>query len=145
VQRIVMAAHYRGAAAAPSGDPPRTDPRASSVSIEAATADGSDAGIERASYANHVVYTGESTFSETGTISFGDGDGQLEIASVSDGTLGPSAEPDLLHGAVVYRITAGSERFEGAGGLITSNFLLWPASGEFEERQVAVVFVPDER
>ena len=139
MQRSTMAARYRGEAAAPAGEPPQTDPRASSASIEAVTADGSDAGIERASYENHVVYTGESTFSETGTISFGDG--ELEIASLSDGTLGPSADPEVLHGVVAYRITAGRGRFEGASGLITSNFLLWPAKGEFEERQVAIVFV----
>jgi hypothetical protein len=26
--------------------------------------------------------------------------------------------------------------------LITTNFLLWPDTGQFEERQIAVVFVP---
>jgi hypothetical protein len=99
MQRIVMTALFQGEAAAPSGDPPHTDPRASSISIEAVVADGSDAGIERASYENHAVYTSESTFAETGTIRFEDGAG-------------------------------------------TTNFLLWPATGQFEERQVAVVFVP---
>ena len=62
--------------------------------------------------------------------------------TLSDGTLGPSAQPDVLHGAALYRITGGSGRFDGAGGLITSNFLLHPATGEFEERQVTVVFLP---
>jgi hypothetical protein len=89
MRRIVMTALFRGEAAAPSGEPPQTDPRASSISIEAVLADGSDAGIEPASYENHAVYTSESTFAETGTIRF-----------------------------------------------------VWPATGQFEERQVAVVFVP---
>ena len=142
MQRIVMTAVFQGEAAAPSGDPPQTDPRASSISIEAVLADGSDAGIRRASYENHAVYTTESTFAETGAIRFGDGDGELDIATASDGTLGPSAEPDVLHGAAVYKITGGGGRFAGATGLITTNFLLWPATGQFEERQVAVVFVP---
>jgi hypothetical protein len=142
MQRIVITAHFRGEAAEPSGTPPSTDPRASSVSLEAVTADGSDAGIDRASYANHAVFTGESTFGETGTILYGDGDAELEIATLSDGTLAPCAEPDVLHGAAIYSINAGRGRFEGASGLITTNFLLWPAEGEFEERQVAVVFVP---
>jgi hypothetical protein len=48
----------------------------------------------------------------------------------------------VLHGAALYRITGGSGRFDGASGLITSNFLLHPAKGEFEERQVTVVFLP---
>jgi hypothetical protein len=142
MQRIVMTAHFRGEAAEPSGDPPSTDPRASSVSIDAVAADGSPAQIERASYENHAVFTGEATFSETGTIVYGDGDAELDIATLSDGTLGPCAESDALHGAAVYRVTEGRGRFEGATGLITTNFLLWPARGEFEERQVAIVFVP---
>jgi hypothetical protein len=142
MQRIVMTMHFRGEAAEPSGEPPSTDPRARSVAIEAALADGSDAGIAEASYENHAVFTGEATFTETGTIRFGDGEGELGIATLSDGTLGPCSEPDVLHGAAVYRITEGVGRFAGATGLITTNFLLWPAAGEFEERQVAVVFVP---
>jgi hypothetical protein len=141
MQRITMTAQFRGEAAAPSGEPPETEPRATSVAIEAVMADGSDAGIERASYENHVVYTGESTFEETGTISLGEGDDELQIATLVDGTLGPSPDADVLHGAVVYRITGGGGRFDGASGLITSNFLLRPATGEFEERQVAIVFV----
>ena len=142
MQRIVMTALFQGEAAAPSGDPPHTDPRASSISIEAVSADGSDAGMERASYENHAVFTSESTFAETGTISFDDGDAELEIATLSDGTLGPCAQPDVLHGAAVYRITGGGGGFAQATGLVTTNFLLWPETGRFEERQVAVVFVP---
>ena len=61
---------------------------------------------------------------------------------MNDGTLGPSADPDVLHGAVVYRIVGGRGRFEGASGLVTSNFLLRPAVGEFDETQVAIVFLP---
>jgi hypothetical protein len=68
-------------------------------------------------------------------------DGELQITTLSDGTLGPSAQPDVLHGAALYRITGGSGRFDGASGLITSNFLLHPATGEFEKRQVTVLFL----
>jgi hypothetical protein len=142
MQRIVMTTYFEGEADAPSGDPPQTDPRARSVSLEAVSADGSDAGIERASYANHAVFTGESSFTETGTIRYDDGDGELEIVTLSDGTLGPCGEPDVLHGAAVYAITGGGGRFARATGLVTTNFLLWPATGRFEERQVAIVFVP---
>jgi hypothetical protein len=142
MQRIVMTTHFEGEADPPSGEPPQTDPRASSVALEAVMADGSPAGIDRASYANHAVFTSESTFAETGTIRYDDGVGQLEIATASDGTLGPCAEPDVLHGAAVYRITGGRGRFAQATGLVTTNFLLWPATGRFEERQAASVFVP---
>jgi hypothetical protein len=142
MQRIVMTTRFEGEADAPSGDPPQTDPRARSVSLEAVSADGWDAGIDRASYENHAVFTGESSFTETGTIRYDDGDGELEIATLSDGTLGPCGEPDVLHGAAVYAITGGGGRFARATGLVTTNFLLWPATGQFEERQVAIVFVP---
>jgi hypothetical protein len=142
MRRIVITTRFEGEADAPSGDPPQTDPRARSVSLDAVLADGSDAGIHRASYENHAVFTGESSFSEAGTIRYDDGDGEVEIATLSDGTLGPCTDPDVLHGAAVYRITGGGGRFAQATGLVTTNFLLWPATGRFEERQVAIVFVP---
>ena len=142
MQRLAISAQFHGRAAEPSGEPPRTDPKAVSVSIEAWASDGSPLGIEQASYLNHVSYTGESTFSETGTISYDDAAGEIDVVTVGEGTLGPSADADLMHGAVVYRVTAGRGLFAGASGLITSNFLLRPATGEFEERQLAIVFVP---
>lgn len=140
MQRLTILTHLRGTAAEPSGEPPQTDPRANSVSVEVVEDDGPVDQIERASYENHATFTGESTFAETGSIRYDD-DGELQIATLSDGTLGPSAQPDVLHGAALYRITGGSGRFDGASGLITSNFLLHPATGEFEERQVTVVFL----
>jgi hypothetical protein len=140
MQRLTILTHFRGRAAEPSGEPPQTDPRADSVAIEVVGNDGSVDRIERASYENHATFTGESTFAETGSIRYDD-DGELQIKTLSDGTLGPSAQPDVLHGAALYRITGGSGRFDGATGLITSNFLLHPATGEFEERQVTVLFL----
>jgi hypothetical protein len=96
--------------------------------------------VEVISYANHVVFTGPTTFTETGTVRVGPGD-EIDVAAVSDGTLGPSADPDLLHGAVFYSVVDGRGRFAGATGLITSNFLLRPRAGEFEEPWVAVLFM----
>jgi hypothetical protein len=43
---------------------------------------------------------------------------------------------------VIWSIAAGRGRFAGASGLITSTFLLRPATGEVEEWQAGVVFVP---
>jgi hypothetical protein len=141
MQRLTILTHFRGTAAEPSGEPPQTDPRANSVSVEVVDDDGSVDRIERASYENHATFTGDTTFAETGSIRYDD-DSELQITTLSDGTLGPSAQPDVLHGAALYRITGGSGRFNQATGLITSNFLLRPADGDFEERQVTVVFVP---
>jgi hypothetical protein len=75
---------------------------------------------KQASYLNHVTYTGDSTFAETGTISFGDADGELDIVTVGEGTLGPSADANLLHGAVICHLShhqrsreiRGRERFD---------------------------------
>ena len=141
MQRIAFSAHLRGEAPQPAGEPPTTDPRGTSVTVDATTRDGADAGIGSMSYENHVVFTSESTFTETGTITLG-GDGELEVDTVGEGTLRPSGEPDLLHGAVIWRVTGGHGRFARAHGLIASNFLLQPASGDVQEWQVGVVFVP---
>jgi hypothetical protein len=141
MERIAISARFEGEAAEPSGEPPQTDPRATSVSIEAVTAAGSPIDIGQGSYQNHVTFTGESAFTETGTLSFGEGEGELDVVTVGEGTLGPSAEPEVLHGAVIWRISEGRGRFAHASGLITSNFLLRPATGELEERQVAVLFL----
>lgn len=142
MQRLVMSARFEGEAPDPSGAPPRTSPRATSVSLEAVGADGSPFAVDRAAYVNEVIFTGESTFTESGTIAFGDGGDELDVETVGEGTLGPSAEPGVLHGAVVWRIAGGRGRFAGAGGLVTSNFLLRPATRRVEDRQVAVVFLP---
>ena len=141
MQRLTILAHLRGEADPPSGEPLQTHPRATSISVDASAADGSDAAIRSIAYENHATFTGETTFTETGTITVGD-DGELDIVSIGDGTLGPSADAELLHGTAMYRIVEGRGTLAGATGLITSNFLLRPASGEFEERQVAIVFLP---
>ena len=143
MQRIAIWAQFHGEAAPPAGEPPQTDPVARAVSVQAAAADGSGAGIDRISYANHVVFTSESTFTETGTMTFGEGDADaVDVDTVGEGTLRPSAQDGLLHGAVIWRVTGGRGRFAGASGLIASNFLLSPQSGEVDEWQSTVLFVP---
>lgn len=110
------------------------------VSVQAD--DGGDPGIDSLAYATHARFTGETTFTERGRLSVNEGDAALDFATVSDGTLAPSADSELHQGSVIWRIEKGHGRFEGASGLITSNFLLRPASGEVDERQVIVVFLP---
>jgi hypothetical protein len=143
MRRVTITARMRGAAAEPAGAPPATDPRATSETVAVETSDGSPFDVAEISYANHAVFTGPTAFTETGTVRFGDGDGdEIDVAAVGDGTLGPSADPELLHGAVSYSVVEGRGRLAGATGLVTSNFLLRPAAGEFEERWVAVLFLP---
>jgi hypothetical protein len=143
VQRISISAQFHGQAAQPAGEPPTTDPVARSVAVTAVTEAGSDAGIDRISYANHVVFSSESTFTERGVMTFGDGDADaVDLDTVGEGTLGPSPEDGLLQGAVVWRVTGGRGRFAGASGLVASNFLLSAATGEVDEWEAAVLFVP---
>jgi hypothetical protein len=141
MQRLRISAKFRGDATQPEGEPPEVDVESSSESIQASAADGPDPALDSLSYRTHVTFTGETTFIETGTISAGDQD-ELDIVSVGEGTLAPSVEPELMHGSVIWRITQGRGRFEGASGLITSNFLLTPSTGDVDEQQVAVVFLP---
>jgi hypothetical protein len=142
MQRITWVAELHGGAAPPSGDPPSTDPSSASVGVNAVDADGSDAGIGQISYENHAVHTGETTFTESGTLTLGESGDELDIASLDEGTLAPSADPGLLHGAVTYRIGGGRGRFDRASGLITSNFVVDTSNGKIEERQTGVVFLP---
>ena len=142
MRRIEVVARFHGRATRRSGEPPRSEPQAASVSVEVRTFDGRAFDLERVSYSNRVTHTSDSTFSEIGTIRFGEAGDEVDIETAGDGTVGASPEVDLKHGAVVYRIVRGRGRFAGASGLITSNFLIQAASGEFEEQQVAVVFLP---
>ena len=75
-------------------------------------------------------------FDELGTIVFTLGN-SLRIRG--SGRLAPSADPDLRQGTIVWTIEGGDGHFEGASGLITSNFLL-SATGDLTENQLAVVF-----
>jgi hypothetical protein len=141
MRRLAITARMRGWAPEPSGEPPATDPQAQSEAIAVETPDGAPFHVGAIAYANHAVFTGPGTFTETGTVRLGDGD-EIDLAAVGDGVLGPSADPDLLHGAVSYSVLEGRGRLAGATGLVTSNFLLRPAAGEFEERWVAMLFLP---
>ena len=135
MQRIMISGRFSGTAEAPAGEP-AADRSAGDEHVPRRP------GWRNASYRNHVTYTGPTTFAETGTIVFDDGDAELDIASVSDGVLEPSDEEPFLRGAVAYRITGGRGRFDGASGLITSNFVLDPTRGAFEEGQVAIAVLP---
>jgi hypothetical protein len=142
VECLTISARLRSNATEPAGEPPEVDVEGRSEWVSVQAANGSDTAIDSISYKSHARFTGESTFAERGRLTVNDGEGGLDFATVSDGTLGPSADPDVAHGSVMWRIEKGRGRFEGATGLITSNFLLRPASGEVDERQVAVVFLP---
>jgi hypothetical protein len=93
-------------------------------------------GDEEALLDSTLAFQDECRFEEAGEIVFALGN-SLRIRG--RGRLAPSADPDLRQGTVVWRIDGGEGHFDGASGLITSNFLL-SATGDLTENQLAVVF-----
>lgn len=75
----------------------------------------------QATFESGVAFSDETTFQESGTITFGEGGHRLQFSSVGEGHLGPSANPQLEHGSVIWKVDRGEGQFEGATGLITSN------------------------
>ena len=88
-----------------------------------------------------VTAAGEGGFKETGTITFGGGEHRLRFSTIGQGYIGPSAEPNLRQGAVMWQVEGGGGQFEGAHGLITSNFTISEA-GEVTDHHMGVIFVP---
>lgn len=90
--------------------------------------------------ASEVTSAGEGGFKETGTITFGEGKHLLRFSTIGQGYIGPSAEPNLRQGAVMWQVQGGEGQFEGAQGLITSNFTISEA-GEVTDHHIGVIFV----
>jgi hypothetical protein len=94
-----------------------------------------------ASFESEVVLTGDTSFTEAGTIRFGDSNHLLQFSTVGQGFLGESADSALQHGSVMWRVESGEGQFAGASGLITSNFTL-SGSGEVIDNHFGLIFVP---
>jgi hypothetical protein len=92
-----------------------------------------------ARFESEVAFSDETTFREEGTIDFGGGN-RLRFRTVGVGWLGQCPEPELKHGAVIWEIDGGDGCFDGAQGLITSNFLVSDI-GDVTDNQFGVVFV----
>lgn len=65
---------------------------------------------------------GPDTFTENGTISFGEGDSSLNFSTLLQGHL----DSKTATGTVMWKIDSGEGQFAGATGNITSNFFLTP-------------------
>ena len=99
-------------------------------------------GGEEAKFQSEVIFTGETSFQESGTISFGDNGHRLHFSTVGQGYIGPSADPQLKHGSVIWKIDRGEGQLEGATGLITSNFLV-SGAGEVTDNHFGVIFLKE--
>ncbi len=93
-----------------------------------------------ATFASEVTFTGETSFLEIGTITFGEGH-TVRFSTVGSGYLAPSADPRRKQGTVMWRVEGGEGQFAGASGLITSNFFVDEALG-VEDHHFGVLLVP---
>ncbi len=94
----------------------------------------------QAYFDSEVIITGETSFREAGTIRFGSKDHSLTFSTVGEGYLGVSADPNLKHGTVTWRVDSGVGQFAEATGLITSNFTIGP-NGEVTDNHSGVLFL----
>ena len=107
----------------------------SSALVTRVDRDGEEAHLEC-----RLTFLDDGRFEEVGTISFGNGNA-LRFRSAGEGTLAPSAEPGLRHGAVSWVVDGGAGAFEGASGRIVSNFLI-SDTGDLTDNQLGVLFLP---
>jgi len=96
---------------------------------------------EASRFESEVTITGETSFREAGTISFGERGGHdLTFSTVGQGYLADSVQAGLKHGTVTWRVDSGAGQFAGASGLITSNFTISEA-GEVTDHHFGLIFV----
>ena len=93
-----------------------------------------------AAFESEVIFTGEAAFQERGSITFGENGHRLRFSTVGQGYLGPSPDARLKQGSVMWQVDGGEGQFEGAKGLITSNFFV-SDGGEVTDHHFGVLFV----
>ncbi|HYJ03886.1 MAG TPA: hypothetical protein VEX43_02055 [Chthoniobacterales bacterium] len=97
-----------------------------------------------------VVNPDGKTFTESGTITFGDpAEGnRLHFSSIGVGYIDvyPCPEPPYTAGTVMWKVDAGEGFFAGATGAITSNFLIDLSKqgdeGELIDHHFGVIYLP---
>lgn len=98
------------------------------------------AGGGQARFESQVTFTGETSFQEEGSITFGDSQHRLYFSTVGQGYIGSSADSQLKHGSVIWKVERGEGQLAGATGLITSNFFV-SSTGEVTDNHFGVLFV----
>jgi len=148
MRELVFALEFRGSAGPVPGAEGRRRARTSATSQVLRTvfrsgdvrATVESAGDGVAILESEVQATGEGTFVESGTISYGDA-GRVAFRTVGQGVTRPSAIAGLRHGAVIWEVTRGEGRLAGAQGFITSNFTVGP-DGQVTDDHFVRLFLP---
>ena len=147
MRHIIFNMQFKGMAA-PTGEEGVMKANTSATSCSMKSVIGED-GVEgafapaeggMAFFESEVRMTDAGRFVEKGSISFGD-DHTLEFSTVGEGILEPSADPQTMTGAVIWKIETGAGQFHNASGYITSNFSV-SAAGEVTDHQFGSIYVP---
>ena len=147
MRELVFALEFKGSGAPVPGSDTRLAASTSASSQTLRTvlkADGiqstiESAGGEPATFQSTVDIVGEGQFVESGTIRYGSV-GSVTFKTIGHGTMGPSPDPKLQRGAVMWEVTGGDGTFRGAQGIITSNFT-FNSAGEVVDDQFARIFI----
>jgi hypothetical protein len=148
MRELIFALEFRGSAGAGPDGRRRARSTAPSQSLTTVlAADGVHAGTkpldgEQATLESSVERFPDGTFVEDGTITYGRA-GSVTFETVGRGTVAPAPVAGWTSGAVMWTVTGGRGRFEGATGLITSNFTV-SAQGEVIDHHVARLYVRQE-
>lgn len=145
MRELVFALEFRGTAGAGADGKRRarsTAPsqtlttvlRGETVHAEMKAVDGEHAVLESV-----VERFPDGSFVEDGTITYGRA-GSISFATVGRGTVAPAPLEGWTTGAVMWTVTGGRGTFQGATGLITSNFTV-SAQGVVVDHHVARLYL----
>jgi hypothetical protein len=87
------------------------------------------------------IFTGATTFQETGAIQLGKGSHRLRFSTYGSAFLALPAEDNCRHGSGIRWVEGGEGRFAGASGLMTSVFCL-AEDLSIVEHHIGVLLVP---
>ncbi|MCE3552571.1 hypothetical protein LWC33_14025 [Pseudonocardia sp. RS11V-5] len=139
MRRLTLLLSFEPQAAPPEGEPPVLAVKSGSGRVTVLDGDPGDA-PDLASYETRVQLTGQTTFDEVGTMNLGDG--TLDLTTIGQGSMEPSAEGEpVMQGTVAWRV-AGRGRYAGATGTIVSSFIADLSTGAAVEQQVVRLFLP---
>ncbi|MCZ7662602.1 MAG: hypothetical protein M5U22_06545 [Thermoleophilia bacterium] len=147
VRQILYAMQFKGSVTPAGENAVRAVTSSPSTAIRSVMGDvGLGSAIEsipgkEATLESVVQFASETSFEESGAITFGDSQHTLTFSTVGQGYLGPSPQEGVSHGGVVWRLESGTGQFEGACGLITSNFTV-ASDGGVVDNQFGVMYVP---
>jgi hypothetical protein len=145
MRELVFALEFRGTAGAGRDGRRRAWSTAPSQSLTTVmAAEGVHAEVnavdgEQATLESAVERFPDGTFVEDGTITYGSA-GSVTFQTVGRGTVAPAPIDGWTSGAVMWVVTGGRGLFQGATGLITSNFTV-SAQGVVIDHHVARLYL----